>query len=168
MQFDLRRDIDGATVDVQTAIAAAMPLLPPGMPSPPSFRRVNPSDSPIMLLMLTSDTLPLSKLNEYADTTIGQRISTIPGVAQVTVMGAQKYAVHVKVDPDALAIRKIGINEVAQALRDWNVNQPVGTVWGNQQAYNLKASGQLMNAEAFRPLIVAWRNDAPIRLDEIA
>src|SRR5690349_10574664 len=113
LQFDLSRDIDGAAVDVQTAIAAAMPLLPPGMPSPPSFRKVNPSDSPIMFLTLTSPGMPMWKLNEFADTVVSQRISTVPGVAQVQAFGAPKYAVHVKVNPDSLAARKIGINEVA-------------------------------------------------------
>lgn len=168
LQFDLRRDIDGAAVDVQTAIAAAMPLLPPGMPSPPSFRKVNPSDSPIMFLSLYSPVLPMYRLAEYADTVISQRISTIPGVAQVNVMGALKYSVHVKVNPDALAQRQIGINEVAAAIREWNVNLPVGTIWGPKQAFTLQASGQLMNAEAFKPLTIAWRKGAPVRLEEVA
>lgn len=168
LQFDLGRDIDGAAVDVQTAIAAAMPLLPPGMPSPPSFRKVNPSDSPVMFLSLMSPSMPMYKLAEYAETVISQRISTIPGVAQVNAMGSQKYSVHVKVNPDSLASRKIGINEVANAIREWNVNLPVGTVWGPKQAFTLQANGQLMNASAFGSLVVAYRNGAAIRLEDVA
>ncbi len=168
LQFDLDRKIDGAAVDVQTAIAAAMSLLPPGMPSPPSFRKVNPADSPIMFMTLTSNTMPLYKVDEYAETLIAQRISMVPGVAQVNVMGAQKYAVRVKVDPDKLAQLRIGINEVNSALANWNVNLPVGTIWGNQQQFNIQANGQLMEAAAFRPLTVAYRNGAPVRLDQIA
>ncbi|MCX6625905.1 MAG: efflux RND transporter permease subunit, partial [Acidobacteria bacterium] len=168
LQFDLDRRIDGAAVDVQTAIAAAMPLLPPGMPSPPSFRKVNPADSPIMFMTLTSNTLPLYKVDEYAQTLIGQRISMIPGVAQVNIMGSQKYAVRVKVNPDRLAQMRIGINEVAQALAGWNVNLPVGTIWGEKQQFNIQATGQLMNAAAFRPMTVAYRNGAPVRLEQVA
>lgn len=168
LQFDLDREIDGASVDVQTAIAAAMALLPPGMPAPPSFRKVNPSESPILFLTLTSKTLPLNKVDEYAETTIAQRISMIPGVAQVNVMGAQKYAVRVKVNPDKLAQRRIGINEVADALRNWNVNLPVGTLWGEHQAFNLTASGQLMNAQQFKDMQVAFQNGAPVYLRDIA
>ena len=168
LQFDLSRDIDGAAVDVQTAIAAATPLLPPGMTSPPSFRKVNPSDSPILFFTLTSDTLPLSKINEYAETTVAQRISMIPGVAQVNVMGAQKFAVRVKVNPDKLASHGIGINEVADALRTWNVNLPVGTLWGKHKAMNIQATGQLWNAEEFREMTVAVRNGVPVRLKDIA
>src|SRR6266481_9235399 len=114
LQFDLNRNIDGAAVDVVTAINEATPLLPPGMPSPPSFRKSNPADSPVAFLGLTSPTLPMWALQEYVDTLISQRISTINGVAQVNVFGAQKFAVHVQVDPGKLAARGIGINEVAQ------------------------------------------------------
>jgi HAE1 family hydrophobic/amphiphilic exporter-1 len=117
MQFDLDRKIDGAAVDIQTAIAAAMPLLPPGMPAPPSFRKVNPAESPILFLSLTSNTLPMSTVDEYAETLIAQRLSMVPGVAQINVFGAQKYAVRVKVNPDRLASRGIGINQIAQALQ---------------------------------------------------
>ena len=116
LQFDLSRQIDGATVDVQTAISEAMPLLPAGMPNPPSFRKVNPADMPIMMLSLTSSTLPMWALQEYAETTVGQRISMITGVAQLQVFGAQKYAVHVQVDPNKMAARQVGINEVAAAI----------------------------------------------------
>src|SRR5256885_7015769 len=130
LQFDLSRDIDGATVDVETAIAAAMPLLPPGMPTPPSFRKVNPGDMPIFNLFLTSPTMRISDLDEYAETMVAQRISMVDGVAQVQVFGAAKYAVRVQVDPNQLASRGIGLNEVDQALREWNVNIPTGSLYG--------------------------------------
>ncbi len=168
LQFDLSRDIDGATVDVETAIAAAMPLLPPGMPTPPSFRRVNPGDSPVMSLFITSPTMRLSDLNEYAQTMIAQRISMVEGVAQVQVFGSTKYAVRVQVDPNILASRGIGLNEVDQALRDWNVNIPTGTLNGAHRSYNIKANGQLMKAIDYKQLIVTYKNGAAVRLDEVA
>ncbi len=168
LQFDLDREIDGAAVDIQTAIAAAMPLLPPGMPSPPSFRKVNPSESPILFLSLLSDTLPMSKVDEYAETLIAQRLSMVPGVAQINVFGAQKYAVRVKVNPDQLASRGIGFNQITQALQGWNVNQPVGTIWGDKRAMNIQANGQLMNAEEFGKQIIAYRNSAPVHLADVA
>ncbi|MDT7813753.1 MAG: hypothetical protein QOJ42_3669, partial [Acidobacteriaceae bacterium] len=160
--------IDGAAVDVQTAIAEVMPLLPPGMPTPPSFRKTNPADQPIMFLNLTSDTQQLSRLDEYGETTMAPRISMVDGVAQVQVFGAQKYAVRVQLDPDALAVKNVGLNEVAAALNKWNVNVPTGTLYGNRSAYNVQVDGQLMNAAAYRSLVVSWRNGAPIRLDEVA
>ncbi len=168
LQFDLDRKIDGAAVDVQTAIAEAMPLLPPGMPTPPSFRKVNPADSPIMFFVLTSSTMPRWELDRWAEDVIAQRISTVNGVAQVQVMGAQKYAVRVQVDPDKLASRKIGINEVSAALNAWNANVPTGTLWGPHQAFNITANGQLFRAANFRNVVVAWRNGAPVRLQDIA
>ena len=168
LQFDLSRDIDGATVDVETAIAEAMPLLPPGMPSPPSFRKVNPGDQPIISLFVTSPTMRLSDLDEYAETTLAQRISMVEGVAQVQVYGAAKYAVRVQVDPNALFHRQIGLNEVDAALRDWNVNVPTGTLYGQKKAYNITANGQLMKAFDYKPLIVTYRNGAPVRLQDVA
>ncbi len=168
LQFDLDRDIDGAAVDIQTAISAAMPLLPPGMPAPPSFRKVNPADFPIMMLALTSPTVPMWETNEYGDRVLGQRLSMINGVAQVQVMGAQKYAVRIQVDPEKLASRKIGFNEVAQAIRDWNANIPTGTLWGQHQAYQIQANGILPRAKDYQDLIVTWRNGAPVRLEDIA
>src|SRR5947208_271826 len=138
LQFDLSREIDGATVDVETAIAAAMPLLPPGMPTPPSFRKVNPGDMPIFNLFLTSPTMRISDLDEYAETMIAQRMSMVDGVAQVQVFGATKYAVRVQVDPNVLASRKIGLNEIDSALRNWNVNLPTGTLYGPHTSYNVK------------------------------
>src|SRR5436305_3969557 len=166
LQFDLSRDIDGATVDVETAIAEAMPLLPPGMPTPPSFRKVNPGDSPIISLFLTSPTMRLSDLDEYAETMVAQRISMVDGVAQVQVFGAAKYAVRVQVDPNQLASRGIGLNEVDQALREWNVNIPTGSLYGPRCTYNIQANGQLMKAIEYNPLIVTYRNGAPVLPNE--
>ena len=168
LQFDLGRDIDGATVDVETAIAEAMPLLPPGMPTPPSFRKVNPGDMPIIFLFLTSPTMRLSDLDEYAETLVAQRISMIAGVAQVRVFGSAKYAVRVQVDPNRLASRQIGLNEIDSALRLWNVNIPTGTLYGPHTAYNVQVNGQLMKAWQYRPMIVAYRDGAPVRLRDVA
>ena len=168
MQFDLDRDIYSATVDVQTAIAAAMPLLPATMTSPPSFRRQNPSADPILQLNLTSPTVPLSVLDDYAETMIAPRIAIVNGVSQVQVQGASRYAVRVQIDPDKLHAQQIGINEVDQALQNWNVNIPTGQLFGPTSTYNIKAAGQLMNAAAFRPIIVAYHDSAPIRLDQVA
>jgi HAE1 family hydrophobic/amphiphilic exporter-1 len=168
MQFDLDRDIDSATVDVQTAIAAVMPLLPAGMPSAPSFRKNNPNDYPIVTINLTSNTLPLSTLDDYAETIIAPRISMVSGVSQVQVMGAAKYAVRVQLDPDKLHAESIGINEVDTALTNWNVNLPTGQLFGPSSTYNIKAAGQLMNADAFKPLVVTYRRGAPVRLEQVA
>jgi len=168
LQFDLSRDIDSAAVDVETAISAVMPLLPAGMPAPPSFRKFNPSDSPVMYLGLTSKTVPMSQLDDYAENMLAPRISMVNGVSQVQVWGAAKYAVRVQVDPNKLQAEQIGLNEVNDALRNWNVNLPTGQLYGPNQTFNIKANGQLMNAHAFAPLIVAWRHGAPVRLSRIA
>jgi HAE1 family hydrophobic/amphiphilic exporter-1 len=168
LQFDLNRDIDGAEVDVETAIAACMPLLPPGMPAPPSFRKSNPADYPILMLAVTSPALPMWKLDEYAETTIAQRISMVEGVAQVAVWGTAKYAVRVQVDPDKLAASQIGFNEVDQALQNWNVNIPTGTLYGPSKAYTVQASGQLMDAASYRPMVIAWSKGVPVRLEQVA
>ncbi len=167
LQFDLSRDIDGAAQDVQAAITQAGPLLPPGMPSPPTFRKVNPADQPVIYLALTSKTMPLYKLNDYADTMMAQRISMVPGVAQVQVYGSQKYAVHVQVDPRALVARGIGIDEVENAVRRQNVNLPTGTLYGPHQMFTVQATGQLTSADAYRPMIVAYRKGAPVRLEDL-
>ncbi len=168
LQFDLDRNLDGAAVDVQTAIAEAGPLLPSGMPSPPSFRKYNPADSPVMFMAMTSTTEPLYVLDDYAETRIAQRISTVSGVAQVNVMGAQKYAVRIQLDPDMLTAKQVGINEVANAIQGWNVNLPTGTLFGPRQAFNVQANGQLMNALEYKPMIVTWRNGVPVRLEQLA
>ncbi|HZR22308.1 MAG TPA: efflux RND transporter permease subunit [Vicinamibacterales bacterium] len=168
LQFTLDRDIDSATTDVQTAINAVMPLLPAGMPSAPSFRKNNPNDDPIVTINVTSDTLPLNVLDDYAEVTLAPRMSMVNGVSQVSVMGAAKYAVRVQLDPEKLHAQKIGINEVDTALTNWNVNLPTGQLFGPQSTYNIKAGGQLMNADAFKPVIVTYRNGSPVRLDQIA
>jgi HAE1 family hydrophobic/amphiphilic exporter-1 len=169
IQFSLERDIDGAAQDVQSAIAAVQRRLPQDMPSPPTLRKSNPNDSPVMLLALTSDILPLSEVNEFAETILAQRISSVDGVAQVNVMGAQKYAVRVRVDPRALASRGIGIDEVRTALNSNNVNLPAGTIDGNNKAVTLMATGQLgKSADAFRKVIVTYRNGAAVRLADVA
>ena len=167
VQFTLSRNIDAAAQDVQAAITAAQRQLPPGMPSPPTYLKVNPADQPIIFLSLNSETSPLSTVDEYAETMIAQRISTISGVAQVGVMGSQKFAVRVQVDPMLLASRGIGIDEVEKAVQQGNVNLPTGTLYGKHQAFTVQASGQLTNAEAYRPLIVAYRNGSPVRLQEL-
>ncbi|MRG96113.1 efflux RND transporter permease subunit [Polyangium spumosum] len=167
LQFDLTRDIDAAALDVQSMIARAARDLPPDMPTPPSFQKVNPAESPILYLALRSETLPLSEVSEYAETTIAQRVSMIPGVAQVLVWGSQKYAVRIRLDPRALASREIGIDEVAAAVARENVNLPTGVLEGPDRAYVIQASGGLLRASAFRPIIVAYRDGAPVRLEEL-
>src|SRR4029079_19041746 len=167
IQFNLDRDIDAAAQDVNSAIASAARQLPATMPAPPSFRKVNPADFPVYYLALTSDTLPLSMVNEYAETNLAQRISTINGVAQVLIYGQQKYAVRVQVDPNALAARGVGINEVQQAIASANVNLPTGTLYGKDRMFAVQASGQLFDAVAFRPVMVTYRNGAPVRLQEL-
>ncbi len=167
IQFSLDRSIDAAAQDVQAMIAKAAPLLPPQMPTPPFYQKVNPADQPVIYLSLSSPTLPLYTVDDYAQTNLAQRISTINGVAQVQVFGSQKYAVRVQLDPRALTTRGIGIDEVEQALTRSNVNLPTGTLYGAHQMFNVQATGQLTNAAAFRPLIVAYRNGSPVRLQEL-
>jgi HAE1 family hydrophobic/amphiphilic exporter-1 len=167
IQFALERSIDGAALDVQSAITAAQRQLPPNMPSPPTMRKVNPADFPILFLALSSPTLPLSTVDEYAETLLAQRISMVNGVSQVQVFGAQKYAVRVQVDPAALASRGIGIDEVENAIGQGNVNLPTGNLDGPHQTFSVDASGQLFDAAAYRPLIVAYRGGAPVRLEEL-
>ena len=164
IQFSLDRNIDAGAQDVQAAIGKAASQLPPGMPTPPTYQKVNPADQPILYLALSSATLPLYVVDEYAETLLAQRISTIKGVAQVQVFGSQKYAVRVQLDPNALASRGIGIDEVQKAIAQGNVNLPTGTLYGPNQAFNVQATGQLTNAAAYRPLIVTYRNGSPVRL----
>jgi HAE1 family hydrophobic/amphiphilic exporter-1 len=168
LQFDLSRDIDGAAVDVETAIAAATPLLPAGMPTPPSFKKQNPGDQPIIYMAMTSPTMLMSDVDEYAETLIATRISMIQGVAQVQVWGSAKYAVRVQMDPNKLAARHIGLDEINSAIQNWNVNLPTGTLFGPHTAYNVLANGQLKRASEYGPMIVAYQNGAPVRLNEVA
>jgi HAE1 family hydrophobic/amphiphilic exporter-1 len=168
LQFNLSRNIDAAAQDVQTAISAALPQLPPGLPTPPSLRKVNPADSPILFMSMNSQVLPLPVVDEYAETLVAQRISMVEGVSQVQVYGAQKYAVRVQLDPAKLAARGIGIDDVDRAINNGNPNTAVGTLYGKYSNLTLQTNGQLSNAAQFRPLIVAYRNGAPVRLEELA
>jgi HAE1 family hydrophobic/amphiphilic exporter-1 len=168
LQFALDRDIDAAAQDVQAAIAQAARQLPTQMNSPPSLRKSNPADSPIFYIAFTSQTLRLSDLNEYAENTLAQRISMIDGVAQVNVWGSRKYAVRIDLDPDALATRGIGIDAVADAVGRGSVNLPTGTLYGPERIYNVRVGGQMHDADAFGEMIVSYRNDAPVRLRDIA
>ena len=168
LKFTLEKSIDSAAQDVQAAISKAARQLPQNMPTPPSYQKVNPADQPVLYLALSSPTLPLSDVNEFADTVVAPRVSMINGVAQVLVYGSQKYAVRVQLDPKALTSRKIGLDEVAAALDKWNVNLPTGGLQGAKQAFTIQATGQLYTADAFKPLIVAYRGGAPVRLQDIA
>ncbi len=168
LQFALDRNLDAAAQDVQSMIAKAARDLPQNLPAPPSYQKVNPADSPILYMAVSSPTMRLSDVDEYAETTIAQKISTVSGVAQVSVFGAQKYAVRVQVDPRKLASAQIGIDEVNNAVQNGNVNLPTGTLWGSKQAFTVQANGQLMKADQYRPLIVAYRNGNPIRLEQVA
>ncbi|OGQ91886.1 MAG: acriflavine resistance protein B [Deltaproteobacteria bacterium RIFOXYA12_FULL_58_15] len=167
LQFNLERDLDAAAQDVQAAIARATRHLPADMPTPPSYSKVNPAASPILFIALTSPTLQLYELNEYGETMIAQRISTISGVAQVLVYGSQKYAVRIQMDPTLLAARGIGMDEVAAAVRQANVNLPTGGLKGTQRSFTIEASGNLDNAADYRSVIVSYRNGRPVRLEEL-
>ena len=166
LQFTLDRNIDAAAQDVQSAIAKTLSQLPQGM-IPPSYQKVDPASSPILYLALRSTTLPLQQLDEFGETFLAQRISMVAGVAQVQVYGSQKYAVRIQLDPQALALRKIGIDEVVSAVSSSNVNLPTGTLWGTDKAYIVDANGQLLTAKAFAPMVVAFRDGAPVRLQDI-
>jgi HAE1 family hydrophobic/amphiphilic exporter-1 len=168
LQFALDRSIDAAAQDVQAAISSALRQLPTQMTTPPTFRKVNPADSPVFYVAFTSKTLRLSTLDEYAENTLAQRISTVNGVAQVNVYGSQKYAVRIDLDPDALAARGLGIDTVATAIGKGNVNLPTGTLYGPNRIYNVMVGGQLYDAAAFGELIVTYQNGAPVRLKDIA
>jgi hydrophobic/amphiphilic exporter-1 (mainly G- bacteria), HAE1 family len=167
LQFNLSRNIDAAAQDVQSMIAKAARDLPQNMPSPPSYQKVNPADQPVLYLSLNSPTLRLSDVDEYAETLLAQRISMVSGVAQVQVLGAQKYSVRVSLDPKELASRQVGIDEVAQAIDNGNVNLPTGTLHGTNAAYIVQATGQLNKAADYLPLIVTYRNGAPVRLGDV-
>ena len=167
LQFDLSRNIDGAAQDVQQAIARAQGQLPTNMPAPPTAQKVNPAAEPVYWLSLSSTTLPSYVVDQYAETLLAQRISMVKGVAQVEVFGAQKYAVRVRLNPEAMAARKLGIDDVTTAIQNANVNLPTGTLYGANRQYTVQANGQLNRASAYRELIVAYRNGSPVRLDEL-
>ena len=168
MTFDLSRNIDSAVTDVQTAISAAIPLLPPTLAAPPSFRKVNPADEPIFDINLTSDSLDMTKVDAYAEDILAPRISMVNGVSQINIQGAAKYALRVQVDPDKLEAQKIGIDDIDTALTNWNVTQPTGQLFGPQATYSILANGQLNNAAEFRQIVVAYRNGRPVKLDQVA
>jgi HAE1 family hydrophobic/amphiphilic exporter-1 len=167
IQFDLSRELDAAAQDVQTAISRATRLLPQDMPQPPTYRKVNPADQPILYYAVTSPSLQPWELNEYADTIMAQRISMVSGVAQVQIFGAKKYAIRIQLDPNALSSKGIGINEVEEAVNGANVNLPTGALYGPDKAYTILATGQLYNADAYKDVIVAYRDGSPVRLSEL-
>lgn len=168
VQFDLNRNIDAAALDVQSALSVAQRQLPQEMTTPPSYRKVNPADAPVLLLSVSSGTLPLSAVNEYADTLIGQQISQLPGVAQVQIYGTQKYAVRIRVDPGAAGVRNISSDDIQGAVEAAASNTPLGIVSGPKQAQTIDMGSSKADATQFRRTIVAWRNGAPVRLEEIA
>jgi HAE1 family hydrophobic/amphiphilic exporter-1 len=168
VQFDLNRNIDSASLDVQTALSIAQRRLPQEVKDPPFFRKVNPADYPVLYVSLNSPTLPLSTVDEYGETLLGQQISQIPGVAQVLVYGSQKFAVRVQVDPERAAARGIALDDVRSALAGANSSVPVGVLAGTRQNVTLTATGQLEKAKEYRKVTVAWRNGTPVKLDEIA
>src|SRR5271163_5054493 len=170
IQFDLNRNIDGAALDVQTALTVAARRLPIEMTIPPYFRKVNPGDFSILLFSLVSSTLPLSKVDDYGEITLAQQISQLPGIAQVLVFGAQKFAVRVQVDPVAAASHGISMEDVRTVLAKSNSNTPVGTIAGIEATQNttLDASAAMNTAAEYRDVIAAYRNGVPVRLTEIA
>ncbi|MEW6350527.1 MAG: efflux RND transporter permease subunit [Thermodesulfobacteriota bacterium] len=168
LQFDLTRSIDAAAMDVQAAITTASGLLPPNMPSPPSFQKVNPAERPIYYMAMYSDAMPLYKVNEYATTYVSNVLSTIPGVAQVVNYSQQKFTVRVHVDPNLLAAKNISLTQVKDAIVSQNVNLPLGTLDGKDRTHTVKASGQLMEAKEYAPIIVSYVEGQPVRLDDVA
>src|SRR3954468_12514880 len=167
-QFDLNRNIDGAALDVQTALTVAQRRLPVEMTTPPFFRKVNPGDYPVLYISLVSATLPLSTVDDYGEILLAQQISQLPGIAQVLVYGAQKYALRVQVDPVDAAARNISMEDVRTVVSKANSNTPVGSMAGGRQNVPLIASGALTRPSDYRKLVVAYRNGPPIKLDEIA
>src|SRR5204863_8547888 len=168
IQFDLNRNIDGAALDVQTALTVAQRRLPVEMTVPPSFRKVNPGDFPVLILAASSETLPLSTVNNYSEIVVGQQISQLPGVAQVEIYGQQKYAVRVQVDPVAAAARNISMDDIRRVIVSTNSNTPVGTLYGPNQNVTLNATAAMRHAAEYKDVVVAYRNGAPVKLQEIA
>jgi len=167
LQFSLNRSTDAAAQDVQAAINAAAGQLPKTMPSPPIFRKVNPADVPVLLIALTSDTEPLTKVDDYADSILAQKLSQVPGVSLVTIGGMQKPSIRVQVNPAKLAAAGIDLEQLRTTLGNVTVNQPKGVLYGNQQAYTLATNDQVLTAKGYEDLIIAYRNGAPVRLRDI-
>src|SRR5260370_3986247 len=168
VQFVLDRIMDGAALDVQTALTVAAKRLPIEMTTPPSFNKTNPTDAPVVLLAVRSSTLPISVVDEYAETVLAQQITQLPGVATVEVYGAQTYATRVQVDPVAAAARNVSLDDIRRVLAATDSNSPVGTLYGPNQNVTLVATNAMRKAEEYRKVIVAWRNGAPVKLAEIA
>ncbi len=168
LQFNLDRDIDGAALDVQAAMTAAAKHLPIQMTIPPSFIKVNPADSPILFINLFSDSVPLRDVDEFAETKIAQRLSTISGVAQVLIFGQQHFAVRVQANPEALAAKAITLDDVMNSVAAANSSAPVGNLQGPEKSFTMQANGQLEHAKDYEPLIIAYRNGAPVRLKDVA
>src|SRR5450631_4305883 len=168
IQFDLGRNIDGASLDVQTALAVAQRRLPVEMTTPPFFRKVNPGDFPVLYVSMRSDTMPLSAVDDYAETVVAPQLSQLPGVAQVSVYGAQKFAVRVQVDPVQAAARNISLDDIRNVVAKTNSSTPVGTLTGPKQSVTLTATSAIEHAADYRDVVVAYRNGAPIKLNEIA
>src|SRR5579884_1843510 len=168
IQFDLGRNIDGAALDVQTALSVAAKNLPAEMTTPPSFRKVNPAEFPVLYVSMRSDTLPLSTIDDYAETVLAPQISQMPGIAQVLVYGSQKFAVRVQVDPVAAAARNISLEDVRDVVAKANSSSPVGSLQGDRQTLTLTATSAIEKAANYRDVTVAWRNGAPVKLNQIA
>jgi len=167
VQFELSRTIDSAATDVLAAINAASPYLPAGIPYPPTIRKVNPADTPILVLGLTSDTVPLTTVDAYAENILVPKISVVPGVGQVGIGGQQTPAIRVQVDPQALANRGIGLEDVRNVLAQANVDLPKGTLNSAQQSWTLNTNDQLLKPDAYDNLIVAYRNGSPVRIRDV-
>ena len=167
LQFDLDRNIDGAALDVQTAINAATGQLPANLPSPPSIRKINPADSPVLILSVQSDVLPLTVVSDFADNVLAQQISRISGVGLVTVNGQQKPSVRIQVDPEKIRTLGLSLEDIRGVVATMTVNQPTGTIDGERQAMNVYTNDQLLKAEAWNSMVLAWRNGAPVRVRDI-
>jgi multidrug efflux pump subunit AcrB len=168
VQFDLARNIDAAAQDLEAAISAAAGQLPKNLPSPPTYKKTNPSDAPVMILALTSKTLPLTLVNDYADNIVAQQLSQVSGVALVLIAGSRKAAVRIEVNPIALAGRGLGLEDIRSAVAIASLNAPKGTLNGTRQGITLENNDQLVTAENYRPIIVAWRNGSPVRLSDVS
>src|SRR2546430_4729574 len=168
LQFDLERNIDGAAQDVLTAINAASGVLPKDLPSPPTYRKTNPADRPVLIYAIHSDAMPVYRIDDYAYTILAQKLATVKGVSESRIFGQKQYAVHIQVNPGALAARGIGLEEVRTALTLATVNRPKGVLEGAHQAVTLDTNDQIFNAADFRKVIVTYRNGAPVRLGGIA